>query len=137
MDKLEVIKKKCGKYEFVDYPKMIGLIVAMAQNEYSETQTRQRDVDMELSDLLHYLESEKLPAHKMAKVCSEIKKRRIERRETNAKISYLSRFINALDTDKCKFAIGQLQMDSLCIYKDCDYKPRILDIDKDLFGGGN
>lgn len=135
MESIEIIKKQCGKYEFIDYPKMVGLIVSMAQNEYNETQTRQREVDMELSDLLHYLEDNKVPAHKMAKVCSEIKKRRIERRETNAKISYLSRFINALDTEKCKFAIGQLQMDSLCVYKDCEYKPRILNIEKDFFGG--
>ena len=135
MEEIVLLKRQCGRFEFNDYPRMIGVIVAMAQNEYNETQERQREIDLELSDLLHYLEHDKIPAHKMAKICSEIKKRRIERRETNAKISYLSRFVNELNSEKCKFAIGKLQLGNLCTYKDCDYKPRILDIDREFFGG--
>ena len=135
MEDIKLLKKQCGKYEFIDYPSMINAIVTMAQNEYNTTQVRQSEVDMELSDLLHYLENEKLAAHKMAKICSEIKKRRVERREINAKIMYLSKFINTLNTGQCKFVFGQLQSNKLCHYNDCEYKPRILDIERDFFGG--
>ena len=133
---MDMIKKQCGKYEFNNYSKMISDVVEAAQNDYDTTKERQSQVDMELSDLLHYLEKDKLSACQMAKICSEIRKRRIERREINAKMCYLSKFISHLNSNTCKMAIGQLKI--ACnnyTYKEDSYVPRVLDVEKDILGG--
>ena len=135
MDSLDIITKECGRFEFINYPAMIFKVVNMAHEEYELARTRQREVDLELSDLLHYLEKSSLPAHKLAKVASEIRKRRIERREVNARVSYLDKLIRTLDGNKCKFALQELQSSYICEYNDCEYRPRILNIDRDFFGG--
>lgn len=136
MDKLELIKKQCGKYEFIDYPAMFGYMADMARSEYENARKRQSEVDMELSDLLHYLEKDGLSAPKIAKVSSEIRKRRIERRQVSANVFYLDKLVKVLDGGKCKYALQELQADYICRYNDADYVPRVLDIDKDFFGGG-
>lgn len=136
MDKLDVIKKKCGRFEFIDYPAMFAYMVDMAKNEYENARKRQSEVDMELSDLLHYLENDGLSASKIAKVSSEIRKRRIERRQVSANVLYLDKLVKTLDSSKCKYALQELQADYICKYTDAAYVPRVLDIDKDFFGGG-
>lgn len=135
MDSLDIITKQCGRFEFINYPAMIFQIVEMAHQDYELAQARQRELDLELSDLLHYLERPSLPAHKIAKIGSEIRKRRVERREVNAKVSYLDKLIHTLDGNKCKFALQELQASYICKYNDCEYRPRILDIDNLYFGG--
>lgn len=133
MDNLPIIKKQCGRYEFINYPAMIFQIVNMAQSEYDSIRARQSQVDLELCDLLHYLENDSLPAHKIAKVGSEIRKRRIERREIKATVSYLDKLIKALNGNKCKYALQELQASYVCEYNDAEYKPRILNVEQEFF----
>lgn len=135
LESIKLIKKKCGNFEFIDYPAMFVCLEKMAQDEYKNACKRQSELDMELSDLLHYVENNKLSASKMAKIMSELKKRRVERRQIMANMSYLTNLIGILNGSNFKSTMKELKKDCVCKYVEAPYKPRILNIDYDLFGG--
>lgn len=119
-------KKTCGRYEFNDYQKVIKDALEQAVNEYNESYERVGVLDLEELDLRHFLEDKSLNAPKINKIASKLRAIRLERRQYKAKVSYLHNFIKVIDKMSKDGTLQELLDTSLCDYRDCDYKPRVL-----------
>lgn len=123
-------KKTCGRYEFNDYQRVIKETLEQAVNEYNESYEHVGVLDLEELDLRHFLEDESLDADKINKIVSKMREIRLERRQYKAKVSYLYNFIKAIDKMRKDGTLQELLDTSLCNYRDCDYKPRVLSLEE-------
>jgi hypothetical protein len=124
-----MFKKQCGRFEFDDYQKMITTIIEKAIEDYDAAYARVGELNLMQQDLLHMLEMDNINAPTINKIGSKLRKLRIERRELNAKVLYLQKFVDKAKTYGVKRIIDELCDDKLLHYNDCDYIPRIISID--------
>lgn len=121
--------KQCGKFEFEDYQKMIKTVIKKGVDDYNEAYARVGELNLMQQDLLHMLEDETLRISNINKIASKLRDLRIERRELNAKVVYLQKFVDKINTLDVKRVINELCDEKLLYYNDYDYIPRVISID--------
>lgn len=118
-----MIQEKCGRFTFNNYPKTIGLMIKDAKDEYNEAYKAVGQCNIEQQKLLHEMEKVST-AKELIPIAWDLKKIRDERRFYKAKVSYLQKFIDALNTNYNEKTISRITDPKLCSYKDYVYKPK-------------